>query len=175
MDRQSKHDFVERMRSELPNMGSMVVAHYSGLTVSDMTQLRVRMRSEGGVIRVAKNRLMKLVVDGSSISSVSDLFEGQTLIAYGSDPVVAPKVLYDFSKTNDSLVLLGGFMGDSVLDSSGVCSLARLPSLDELRGRLVAMITTPAARVAMVSVAPAGSLARVISAYSSSSPKSEAA
>ena len=175
MDRTQKHEFVESMQGSFTSMGSLVVAHYSGLTVSDMTTLRVKMRESGGVVKVAKNRLMKRALTGSPVESVSDLFEGQTLIAYGEDPVAAPKILSNFSKENENLVLLGGFMGETLLDASGIKSLASLPSLDELRSKLVAMVNTPATRIAMVTQAPASQVARVISAYSSSSPKDEAA
>lgn len=152
--------------------GVVVVAHYGGLSVAQMTTLRTKMRAAGGAVKVAKNRLAKLALDGTDAAHIAGLFEGQTLIAYSDDPVAAPKVVSDFAKTNDKLVLIGGAMGTTHLDAEGVKALATLPSLDELRARLVGMINTPASRIAQVVNAPAGALARVIQAYAD---KSEAA
>lgn len=175
MDRIEKKQFVDSMQEAIKGVGSFVVAHYAGLTVAEITQLRVKMREGGGTVKVAKNRLMKRVFSESSVKSVCDLFSGQTLIAYGADPVIAPKVLSNFAKENENLVLLGGFMDETILDVAAVKSLASLPSLDELRAKLIALLNTPATRLAMVSKAPASQLARVISAYSTTSPKAEAA
>lgn len=145
--------------------GSVVVAHYSGLTVAQMNDLRSRMRGAGGSVKVAKNRLAKIALQGTPSEGIQGLFEGQTLIAYADDPVVAPKIASEFAKTNDKLVLLGGAMGATSLDADGVKALATLPSLDELRAKIVGMIQTPATRIAAVVQAPAGNLARVFGAY----------
>lgn len=145
--------------------GSVVVAHYAGLTVAQMTTLRGQMREHGASVKVAKNRLAKLALKGTDAESMSDLFQGPTLIAYAEDPVSAPKVAAEFAKGNDKLVILGGSMGTTALDASGVKALASMPSLDELRATLVAMISTPATRIAQVVNAPAGNLARVFGAY----------
>ena len=123
------------------------------------------MRDAGGSVKVAKNRLAKLALQGTDAERMQDLFKGQTLIAYSEDPVAAPKVASDFAKTNDKLVILGGAMGTTTLDAEGVKALATLPSLDELRAKLVGMITTPATRIAQVVNAPAAQLARVFGAY----------
>jgi large subunit ribosomal protein L10 len=143
----------------------VVVAHYSGLNVAQMTTLRGRMREAGASLKVAKNRLVKLALKDTDVEHISDLFEGPTVIAYSDDPVAAPKVAAEFAKTHQNLVILGGAMGRTSLDAKGVQALATLPSLDELRAKLVGMIKTPATRIAGVLQAPAGQLARVFAAY----------
>jgi large subunit ribosomal protein L10 len=130
------------------------------------------MRDAGASVRVAKNRLAKLAVKGTDAETIADLFKGPTVIAYSKDPVAAAKVATDFAKANDKLVILGGSMGRNSLDADGVKALASLPSLDELRGKLVGLIASPATRVAQVVAAPAAQLARVVGAYAN---KSEAA
>jgi large subunit ribosomal protein L10 len=156
---------VSTLNEVFSNTGVVVVAHYSGLTVAQMTALRGRMKDAGASLKVAKNRLVKLALKGTDAEHISDLFQGPTVIAYSSDPVAAPKIAAEFAKTNEKFVLLGGAMGKTSLDAKGVEALATLPSLDELRAKLVGMIKTPATRVAGVLQAPAGQLARVIGAY----------
>lgn len=165
VERAEKREFVAEMNTVFKNTGSIVVAHYTGLTVAQMNDLRSKMRVAGGTVKVAKNRLAKIALQGTDSEGISSLFEGQTLIAYSDDPVTAPKVAVDFAKTNDKLVVLGGTMGTTNLDAEGVKALASLPSLDELRAKLVGMIQTPATRIAQVVNAPAGQLARVFGAY----------
>ena len=165
MERAEKTEFVTEMTDTLASAGSIVVAHYSGLTVADMTSLRGKVREAGGTVKVAKNRLVKLALKGSEAEHMSDLFTGQTVLVYAEDPVVAPKAASDFAKDNEKLVILGGAMGATNLDAKGVEQLAKLPSLDELRGKLIGMISTPAQRIAMLTSAPAGAVARVIGAY----------
>ena len=165
MDRAEKREFVTGIKDTLEGAGSIVVAHYAGLTVADMTELRSSMRAAGGTVKVAKNRLVKLALEGTEAEHMSSLFQGQTLIAYADDPVAAPKAASDFAKKNEKLVILGGAMGATSLDENGVKSLATMPSLDELRGMLVGMISTPAQRIAMLANAPAGAVARVIGAH----------
>lgn len=155
------------MKETLSGAGSVVVAHYAGLTVADMTAFRSDMRAAGGTVKVAKNRLVKLALEGTEAEHMSDLFTGPTLIAYAEDPVAAPKAASEYAKKNDKLVILGGAMGATNLDPAGVKSLASLPSLDELRGKIIGMVNTPAQRIAMLAKAPAGQVARVIGAYSS--------
>ena len=171
LDRAEKREFVTEIKSELEGAGSVVVAHYAGLTVADMTELRSAMRAAGGTVKVAKNRLVKLALEGTEAEHMAPLFKGQTLIAYAEDPVAAPKAAAEFAKKNEKLVLLGGAMGATSLDESGVKALATMPSIEELRAKIIGMITTPAQRIAMVTNAPAGQVARVIGAYS----KTEAA
>lgn len=167
MERAEKREFVAEMKETLTGAGSIVVAQYTGLSVAEMTELRSSMRNAGGTVRVAKNRLVKLALEGTDAEHMADLLKGPTLLAYAEDPVAAPKTANDFAKKNEKLVILGGAMGSTNLDASGVKSLASLPSLDELRGKLIGMISTPAQRIAMVTSAPAGQVARVIGAYSS--------
>ncbi|MEF2553837.1 50S ribosomal protein L10 [Aurantimonas sp. A2-1-M11] len=165
MDRAEKREFVTSLHETFKASGTVVVAHYAGLTVAQMNNYRSQMRVAGGTVRIAKNRLAKIALEGTDAAGISDLFEGQTLIAYSSDPVAAAKVTNDFAKGNDKLVILGGSMGATTLDADGVKALATMPSLDELRAKLVGMISTPATRIAGVLQAPAGQLARVFGAY----------
>ncbi len=165
MERAEKHEFVTALNNELGNTGVVVVAHYAGLSVAQMTTLRSSVRDAGGTVKVAKNRLVKLALQGTELEHISDLFTGPTVIAYSDDPVAAPKAVADFAKANDKLVILGGALGSTNLNPEGVKSLATMPSLDELRAKLVGMIQTPATRIAQVVNAPAGQLARVFGAY----------
>jgi large subunit ribosomal protein L10 len=130
-----------------------------------MNDLRTKMRQAGGTVKVAKNRLAKIALQGTESEGIVPLLKGPTLIAYSGDPVAAPKVAADFAKAHEKFVILGGAMGKTALDANGVKALASLPSLDELRAKIVGMIMTPATRIAQVVNAPAGSLARVIGAY----------
>jgi large subunit ribosomal protein L10 len=145
--------------------GVVVVAQNAGLNVAELTSLRRRMRDAGAKVKVVKNRLAKLALRDTKAESIADLFKGPTLIAYSSDPVAAPKVATDFAKANEKLVILGGAMGSTALKPDGVKALASLPSLDQLRAKIVGMIQTPATRVVQVISAPASQLARVISAH----------
>ena len=165
MDRSQKEDVVAQLKESLGGAGSFVVAHYSGLTVAQMTDLRSRMRDAGATVQVAKNRLVKLALEGTDAADVSDLFKGPTVIAYSTDPVAAPKIATQFAKDNAKYVILGGAMGATKLDESGVKALADMPSLDELRAKIVGVINAPASNIARIVGAPAGSLARVIQAY----------
>lgn len=165
MERAEKREFVTGLNEVFKNTGSVVVAHYAGLTVANMNDFRSKMRAAGGTVKVAKNRLAIIALQGTESEGMKGLFKGQTLIAYADDPVAAPKVAADFAKTNDKLVILGGAMGPTALDADGVKALATMPSLDELRARIVGMIQTPATRIAAVVNAPAGNLARVFGAY----------
>ncbi len=130
-----------------------------------MNDFRSKMRAAGGTVKVAKNRLAKIALQGTESEGMSDLFKGQTLIAFSEDPVTAPKVVMDFAKTNDKIIVLGGSMGATTLTADAVKSLATLPSLDELRGKLLGLLNAPATRVATVVAAPASQLARVFAAY----------
>ena len=165
MDRAEKRELVTDLNGVFSTSGSVVVAHYAGITVAQMNDLRTKMRAAGGTVKVAKNRLAKIALQGTESEGMQALFTGQTLIAYSEDPVVAPKVASEFAKGNDKLVILGGAMGATGLDAEGVKALATLPSLDELRAKLVGMISTPATRIAQVVNAPAAQLARVFGAY----------
>ena len=165
MDRAEKRELVTGLNDAFKGAGSVVVAHYAGITVAQMNDLRSKMRAAGGTVKVAKNRLAKIALQGTESENIIELFKGQTLVAYSDDPIAAPKVASDFAKGNDRLVILGGAMGTTVLDPQGVSSLANLPSLDELRGKLVGLIQAPASKIARVVSGPGAQLARVFAAY----------
>ena len=165
MDRAEKRELVTGLNDAFKGAGSVVVAHYAGITVAQMNDLRTKMRAAGGTVKVAKNRLAKIALQGTESEKIQALFKGQTLIAYSEDPVAAPKVASEFAKGNEKLVILGGAMGQTALNPDGVKALATLPSLDELRAKIVGIISTPATRIATIVNAPASSVARVIGAY----------
>lgn len=172
MDRAQKRELVTTLHDSLANTNVVIVAHYAGLTVAEMTDLRRQMKDAGGQVRVAKNRLAKLALEGTKAKGIADLLAGPTCIAYSDDPVAAPKIAVNFAKTNEKLVILGGAMGETVLDLEGIRSLASLPSLDELRGKIVGLLQAPASKIARTINEPAAQLARILSAQGS---KSEAA
>ena len=165
MERAEKIELVATLHQVFKTTGVIVVAHNKGLTVNQVNDLRNKMSQAGATIKVAKNRLAKLALDGTDAHGIKDLFTGPTMVAYAADPVSAPKVASAFAKGNEKFVLLGGALGKTVMDAAAVKALADLPSLDELRGRLIGMIQTPATRIAGVLQAPASQLARVLSAY----------
>lgn len=166
MDRAQKAEAVEALKGIFAKAGVVVVSHYSGLTVADMQTLRGRLRAAGAGLKVVKNRLAKIALDGTPGASMLPLFEGPTAIAYSADPIAAPKVAAAYAKEKEQFVLRGGLMGETLLDAKGVQALATLPSLDELRGKIVGLINAPATKIAGILQAPGGQLARVISAYS---------
>jgi large subunit ribosomal protein L10 len=165
VDRAEKRAFVTSLNESFKGSGSVVVAHYAGLTVAQMQALRRQMKSQGASVKVAKNRLAKLALDGSGVADIKPLLKGPTILAFAKDPVAAPKVAMEFAKGNDKFVVLGGALGTTSLDANGVKALASLPSLDELRGKLIGLLQAPATKVAGVVQAPAGQLARVFAAY----------
>ena len=166
MDKAEKAEVVEDLNGLFAKAGSLVVAHYSGMTVAEMSDLRARMRAQGASFRVAKNRLAMRALKGTAVEAISHLFKGPTGIAFSSDPIAASKVAVAYAKDNNKLVILGGAVGATALDANGVKALAELPSLDALRGKLVGLILAPATKIAGVVAAPAAQLARVIGAYS---------
>ena len=165
MERAEKTELVATLNAVFKNTSVIVVAHNKGLTVNQVNDLRGKMSAAGATIKVAKNRLAKLALDGTDATGIKDLFTGPTMIAYANDPVAAPKVAADFAKGNDKFVVLGGSLGKTVLDAAAVKALAELPSLDQLRAKIVGMIQTPATRIAGILAAPGGQIARVINAY----------
>ena len=165
MDRADKEKLVASLHQVFEESTILVVTHYSGLTVAEMGVLRDGMREAGAKFRVTKNRFARLALAGSKFQDLSDLFTGPTAIAYSDDPVAAARASVNFAKTNDKLIVLGGALGSERLDADGVRALAALPSLDELRGKLVAIVSTPATRVAGVLQAPAAQVARVLAAH----------
>lgn len=165
MNRDEKVQAVQDLNGIFTSAGVVVVTHYSGLTVADVTQLRVQMAEAGANFRVIKNRLAKIALDGTPCAGISELLAGPIAIAFSEDFVAAPKVVATFAKQNDNLVILGGVMGETILNVDDVKALAALPSLDELRAKLLSLFNTPATRIAGVLQAPAVQLARVFSAY----------
>jgi large subunit ribosomal protein L10 len=165
VDRAAKRELATTLNDVFSNTSVVVVAHYSGLTVADMQKLRGQMKQAGATVKVAKNRIAKIALEGTDVASISDLLQGPTLIAYSSDPVAAAKVAVDFAKGNEKLVILGGAMGRTSLNVDGVRALATMPSLDELRAKIVGLVNAPATKIAQVVNAPAAKLARVFGAY----------
>jgi large subunit ribosomal protein L10 len=172
VDRAAKQELVTTLHDVFKDTGVIVVAHYAGMTVAQMTDFRKRMKEAGGTVKVAKNKLAVLALKETNSEGISDLFKGQTCVAYSSDPMVAARIAVKYSRENDKLVILGGAMGSNVLDSASVKALADLPSLDELRAKLIGLLNAPATKIARTIMEPGAKLARVIQAQAS---KGEAA
>lgn len=166
MDRAQKAESIETLKGVLADSGAVVVTHYMGLTVAEMTDLRLRLRKEGAALKVVKNTLVQKALDGVAGEAGDALFVGPVAIAYGSDPVSAAKVVTQYAKDNDKFKVIGGLLGQTtVLDEKAVKALATLPSLDQIRAQLIGLVQAPATKVAGVLQAPAGQLARVFNAY----------
>ncbi|MEE8272327.1 MAG: 50S ribosomal protein L10 [Alphaproteobacteria bacterium] len=165
MERAQKEAKVANMHRSFQDAAMVVVTHQSGLSVGESTDLRRKMRAAGATFSVTKNRLARIALKGTKFEGLNDMFTGPTAVAFSADPVAAAKVAVEYAKKNTKLTIIGGGLGEQSLDQSAVEALARLPSLDELRATIVAMIQTPATRIAGVLQAPAGQLARVINAY----------
>ena len=165
VDRAGKNELVAALNAVFKTTKVVVVAHYSGLTVAQMQTLRRQMKHARAAVKVAKNRLAKIALDGTDVATIAPLLKGPTLIAYSGDPIAAPKVAVDFAKVNERLVILGGAMGKTPLNSDGIKALAALPSLDELRAKMIGLIQAPATKLAQLLNAPGTQLARVVQAY----------
>jgi large subunit ribosomal protein L10 len=165
MDRNQKAEVVSALNAHLAEVGVVVVTRNLGLTVAQSTQLRQKMREAGGTYKVTKNRLAKIAFEGTSYTNLSDLLTGPVGLASSADPVAAAKVAVEFAKTNDKLEIVGGAMGEVLLNAEGVKALASMPSLDELRAKIVGLLVAPATKLATVTQAPAAQLARVFNAY----------
>ena len=163
MDRAQKEKVVEELGQIFESSGVVVVAHYEGLTVAEMQDLRAQMREAGGSVRVAKNRLAKIAVEGTPCESMKDLLTGMTVLAYSEDPVTAAKVAVAFAKDNDKLEILGGSMGEEALDPSGVKAVAAMPSREELLASIAACLGSPASDLASAIGAPASNIASILS------------
>jgi len=164
VDRVQKREMVEDLGQIFASAGSVVVAHYSGLTVAEISELRTRMRDAGAKFKVAKNRLAKIALENTDRGAAADLFVGPTGIAYADDPVTAPKVATQYAKDNAKLVIIGGLIGEARIDAKAVDDLARMPSLDELRSKLLGTLSAPAAMLARTLAAPGTKLARTLAA-----------
>lgn len=165
MDRTEKREFVASLAAVFAETSMVVVTQNKGLTVAEVTDLRRRMRAAGVTYKVAKNRLTNLALEGTSFDGIKPLLKGPTALAWSNDAVAVAKVAVEFARTNEKLVVLGGALGTQTLDASGVKALSELPSLDELRGKLLGMLQTPATRIAGILQAPGGQIARVLAAY----------
>lgn len=167
VDRAAKQESINELSGVFKASEVVVVAHYAGLTVAQMQVLRQQMRAAGARVKVAKNRLAKIALKDTDAASIAPLLKGPTVLAYSGDPVAAPKVAIDFAKANEQFVILGGAMGKTALDPNGVKALASLPSLDELRAKIVGLLVAPATKIAQLTNAPAAKVARVVQAYAS--------
>ncbi|MGH6929083.1 MAG: 50S ribosomal protein L10 [Dongiaceae bacterium] len=167
MDRSEKQKLVTSLNQTLKTAELVVITQQSGLTVAEVTNLRRQMRQAGAGFKVTKNRLARLALEGTKFEGLKSMFTGPTAIAYSADPIAAAKVAVTYANSNDKLKIVGGAMGSQVLDPSGVKALATLPSLDELRAKIIGVLAAPATKVAAVLQAPAAKLARVLNAYAS--------
>ncbi|MAQ85238.1 50S ribosomal protein L10 [Psychromarinibacter halotolerans] len=163
MDRAQKEKVVEELGQIFESSGVVVVAHYAGLTVAEMQDLRARMRVAGGAVRVAKNKLAKIALEGKPNASIADYLTGMTVIAYSEDPVAAAKVAEDFAKDNKKFEILGGAMGEDALDRAGVEAVSKMPSRDELIAQIASMLGAPASNIAGAIGAPASNIASILS------------
>jgi large subunit ribosomal protein L10 len=167
VDRAQKEQLVAAMNQAFQEVDLVVVTHQTGLTVAEATDLRRKVRAAGASFKVTKNRLTRLALEGTKFQALQSMLTGPTAMAYSLDPVAAAKVCVEFANKNDKLTIIGGALGEQVFDADGIKALAKLPSLDELRGKLVGLLQAPATKLAGVTQAPAAQLARVFSAYGS--------
>ncbi len=165
MSRAQKQEEIEKLNTRFSNEELVVVTHYSGLTVSDMSTLRGMLREEGATFKVTKNALAKIAIKGTKFEGLDALFSGPTGVASSADSIAAAKAAYKFAKENDKFKILGGALGEMILDVEGVEALAKLPSLDEIRSKLIGLLQAPAQKIASVTAAPARELVGVTKAY----------
>jgi large subunit ribosomal protein L10 len=165
MDRSQKAEAVAFLADVFNEAGAVVITRNLGMTVAQSTALRIKVREAGASYKVAKNSLAKIAVAGTDYEGVSEMFTGPTGIAASADPVAAAKTVVEFAKTNDKLEIVGGAMGSQVLNADGIKALATMPSLDELRAKLIGLVQAPATKIAQLTTAPAAKLARVFAAY----------
>lgn len=163
VDRAQKEKLVEELGQIFASSGVVVVAHYAGMTVKQMQDLRAKMRDVGGSVRVAKNKLAKIALEGNQSAKMGDLLTGMTVLAYTEDPVAAAKVSEEYAKANDKFVILGGAMGGTILDPAGVKAVAAMPSREELLAQIASMIGAPASAIAGAIGAPASNIASILS------------
>ena len=162
MNRKEKAELIETLQSTFNTSTTVVVAHQVGMTVAESSDLRLKMRGAGAGLKVTKNRIAKLALKGTRYEDLDSIFTGPTIVGTSEDPVVAAKILVDYAKGNSKITIIGGSMDGKTLDQSGVEALAKMPSLVELRGKLVGLIQAPAAKIVRVVQAPAGKMARLI-------------
>lgn len=167
MDRSQKEELVASLHQTFAETNLIIVTQQTGMTVAEVSDLRRKMRDAGASYKVTKNRLTRLALEGTKFEALKELFTGPTAVAVSLDPVAAAKVCVAYAKANEKLIIVGGAMGETQLDAQAIQSLATLPSLDQLRGKLIGLLQAPATKVAGVVQAPAAQLARIFSAYSS--------
>ena len=168
MNRSEKKEFVQKLKEEIDTSSSVIVTHYSGLSVDESEQLRSEMRSNGAKFKVTKNRLTKLALEQTKFKNISDLFSGPTAIAYSDDPVAPAKVAVSFEKKLENFKIIGGGYDGEKIDLEKINFLATLPSMDELRGKIVGLISAPAQKIASIVKEPAGKIVRLVSSKSES-------
>ncbi|MGE0701043.1 MAG: 50S ribosomal protein L10 [Hyphomicrobiaceae bacterium] len=164
MDRAAKRELVATLHDMLKSTGVIVVARNNGLVAAQSAEFRRRVKAAGGTVKVAKNKLAALALDGTDAAGIKDLLKGPTILAYSSDPVAAAKTAITYAKENDKLVILGGAMGKTVLDANGVKALAELPSIEELRAKLLGLVQAPAAKLLRTLNEPGSAIARLVKA-----------
>ena len=160
-----KQEFVAELEDLYQDSSSVIVTHYHGLTVAQITSLRRNLRNNNAGFKVVKNTLSRIAASKTAVKSITDLFSGPSAIAFSKDPVAAAKIVVEFAKTNSQLKIIGGFVNGQILNAASVGQLAKLPSLDELKGQIVGLLQAPAVKIAGVLQAPAAQLARVVQAY----------
>jgi large subunit ribosomal protein L10 len=168
--RAEKAQVIDDLNEVFAKTGVVVVTHYKGLTVAEITELRGRIRAAGASFRVTKNKLAQRSLDGTPFAAMAPMFTGPTAIAFSTDPTAAPRIVSEFGKKNDKLKIVGGGLSGTLLDAASVRALAELPSLDELRGKLIGLLNTPASRLVGLLQAPGGQIARVLAARAEQAP-----
>ena len=159
MDKEKKQSYISEMTTQFDKSEGVIVAHYQGLTVNQLDELRAKMREHGIIFKITKNRITKLAIEKTRCKQLSDLFTGPTAVALSQDAITSAKILTNFSKENSNLKILGGIMGSDILDVAGVKNVATLPTLDEARAKIVGILTSPAQKIASILLAPASKIA----------------
>ena len=159
MSKEKKQSYISEMTTQLDNSEAVIVAHYQGLTVKQLDELRFKMREHGIIFKITKNRITKLALEKTRCKDLSNLFSGPTAVALSKDAITSAKILTNFSKENKNLKILGGIMGDDILDLAGVQNVATLPTLDEARAKIVGILRSPAQKIASILLAPGAKIA----------------
>ena len=159
MDKEKKQSYISEMTTQFDKSEGVIVAHYQGLTVNQLDELRAKMREHGIIFKITKNRITKLAIEKTRCKQLSDLFTGPTAVALSQDAITSAKILTNFSKENSNLKILGGIMGSDILDVAGVKNVATLPTLDEARAKIVSILRSPAQKIASILLAPASKIA----------------
>ena len=159
MNKEKKQNYIKKMTTQFDKSEAVIVAHYQGLTVKQLDELRKKMREHGIIFKITKNRITKIALEHTKCKNLSNLFTGPTAVALSEDAIISAKILTNFSKDNKNLKILGGIMGNDILDVAGVNNVASLPSLDEARAKIVGILRSPAQKIASILLAPASKIA----------------